>query len=95
MPVLREARSVAAVAAAERVQRVARQHQLIDRRLDQRGRDRDALLKAAAACRRGTDHLPEGDERERLLRRITALGCELAPFAAVRALHGDTAWQAA
>jgi hypothetical protein len=91
MSLLREVPSPAAVTAAERVMRDQRQHDVIDRRLGQLERDRDATLRAAAACRQAAGHLPDGDDREKLLSRVVALGCELDPFASLRALYQDAA----
>jgi hypothetical protein len=91
MSLLREAPLPAAVVAVNRVLRDQRQHDVIDRRLDQLERERDAILRAAAPCRQAAGHLPDGEGRERLLRRTAALGCELDPFADLRALHQDAA----
>ena len=91
MPLLRDAPSPATVAVVEQVKRDQRQHDIIDWRLAQLERDHDQLLRAAGACRCAAEQLPDGDSRERLLHRVAALGCELDPFAAIRALHQDAA----
>jgi len=91
MPLLREVASPDDLAAAGRAQHDQRQHDVILTRLRQLECDHRELLKAAAACRRAADHLPDSDGREALLHRVAALGVNLDPFASLRALHRDAA----
>ena len=89
MVLLHERPSADAAASVEPLQSTTHQLDVIDCRLGLLEADRERLLTAAGACRRAAHHLPDGDDRERLLIRVAALTYQLDPFHDLRGLRQD------